>query len=253
MPYRRLPNTNQARLTALKRAVQRASEADYNDQVLSYKTLSEAQRFVMKFEGQVSQYNDNYSTKVTVNKSYRKVVQNARMYISHFIQVLNMSVQRGEIKRDHKLLYGLDPDSSLLPDLQTDGALLEWGEKIINGEQKRQAQGGFPIYNPAINKVKVHYDIFREQQVTHALHNKKSTRVFEDLDALRSEADAIILDIWNQVEAHYANLFPYERMMRCKAYGVVYYYRTGEKKLSAETDRKLQEASTMQTTLQWND
>ncbi len=46
MPYRRLPNTDQARLSALQNAVQRASEADFMEQVLNYRTLSNAQRSI---------------------------------------------------------------------------------------------------------------------------------------------------------------------------------------------------------------
>ena len=131
MPYRRLPTTDQTRLHALQRAVQKASEADFNDQVISYKTLSEAQKFLMIFENQVSQYHSNFQSKVTANKQYRHVTSKARMYISHFIQVLNMSVIRGEIKKDFKTLYGLEPNVHTLPDLSTDDALLEWGRKII--------------------------------------------------------------------------------------------------------------------------
>lgn len=253
MPYRRLPNTDQARLKSMKQAVQSAQEADYSEQVLNYKTLNEVQRLLMKFEGQVSQYHDNVNSKVTANRSYRRIVQNARMYISHFIQVLNMSVQRGEIKREHKLLYGLDPESNTLPLLQTEQDIQEWGKKIIDGEQKRTAQGGFPIYNPAINKVKVHYDIFCENRTSHTLHHKNTTRVHEDLGELRTEADELILKIWNQVEAYFADRLPYARLCCCKRYGVIYYYRPGEKKLSAETDRELERASRMQTTLQWSE
>lgn len=253
MPYRRLPNTDQARLKALKTAIQRAGEADYGEQVLDYKTLTDAQRFLMKFEGQLSQYHDNVSSKVTANRSYRRVVQNARMYISHFVQVLNLSVIRGEIKREYKSLYGLDPNSNLLPDLTTEQDILHWGSKIIDGEMKRQSQGGFPIYNPAINKVKVHYDIFVENQRSHTFHNQNTSRVYEDLGPLRVEADALILKIWNLVEEKYANCLPYEHLCNCKNYGVIFYYRPGEKKLTAEGDRELQRASAMQTTLQWNE
>lgn len=253
MPYRRLPNTNQARLRAIKQAVQRAQNADYTDQVLSYKTLNEAQRFLMQFEGQMSQYNDNFSSKVNANRTYRKVTQNARMYISHFIQVLNMSIQRGEIKREQRELYGLSPDTNTVPDLTSDEDILLWGKRIIDGEMKRLSMGGFPIYNPAINKVQVHYDIFKEHHQTHTFHERNTTRVYEDLDALRKQADPLILDIWNQVEEHYANLLPYDKMMHCKQYGVIYYYRPSEKKLTPESDRELERANAMQTSLVWND
>ena len=252
MPYRSLPNTDLARLHALRDAVSRAQEADFNEQVLPYKMLSDIQRFLVPFENAVMQSKDNYETKVNANKQYRHVVQNARMYISHFIQVLNLAVIRGEIKKEQKLLYGLDPHAHIVPDLTSEENLLEWGKKIIEGEQKRMANGGFPIYNPAINKVKVHYDIFCEHQRQHVFHVQNTERVHGDLEPLRAQADELILEVWNQVEQHYSNLLPYDKMMKCQLYGVIYYYRKGEKKLSAESDRELERLREIQPTIQWS-
>ena len=251
MPYRRLPNTDQSRLTALQRAVQRASEADFTEQVLSYHVRSEAQKFLLQFETVVSQYHNSFESKVSANKRYRHLVQNARMYISHFIQVLNMAVIRGEIKKDLKELYHLDPNSHILPDLSSEEDLLVWGQNIIEGEQERVRMGGFPIYNPAINKVKVHYDIFKEHQVTHNVRKKASERYYTEIEQLRKEADVLILDIWNQVEAYYRDLLPYARLRSCQEYGLIYYYRTGEKRLTAETDRRLEQSTKQQTNIQW--
>ena len=62
MPYRRLPNTDLARLHALQNAIQRAQIADYTEQVLPYKVLSEAQRFLVSFENTVMQSKDNYTS-----------------------------------------------------------------------------------------------------------------------------------------------------------------------------------------------
>ena len=252
MPYRRLPNTDLARLHALQYALRRAQEADYTEQVLPYKMQSDIQRFLVPFENAVMQSKDNYTSKVHANKQYRHVVQNARMYISHFIQVLNLAVIRGEIKKEQKLLYGLDPHQHVVPDLSTDEFLLEWGKKIIEGEQKRMANGGFPIYNPAINKVKVHYDIFCEHQRQHLFHVQNTERVQGGLEPMRAQADEIIVDIWNKVEDHYKNLLPYAKLMKCQLYGVIYYYRKGERKLSAESDRELQHIRDIQPTIQWS-
>lgn len=249
MPYRRLPTTDQARLHALQRAVQTASEADFTEQVISYKTHSDAQKFLMLFENQVSQYHTNFQTKVNANKQYRHVIGNARMYISHFIQVLNLSVIRGEIKKEQKELYKLDTETHILPDLSSEEDLLVWGQNIIEGEQERIRQGGFPIYNPNINKVKVYYDIFKEQQVNQALHKKNTNRVYEDLGELRQQADEIILDIWNQVEAYYKDKLPYEKLRCCQEYGLIYYYRSGEKRLTPDTDKEILRMQRMQPTL----
>ena len=45
---------------------------------------------------------------------------------------------------------------------------------------------------------------------------------------------------------------PYDRMIKCQLYGVIYYYRKGEKKLSAESDRELQRMREIQPTIQWS-
>ena len=253
MPYRRLPNTDLARLHALQNAVQRAQNADYTEQVIPYKLQSEAQRFLVPFENVVMQSKDTYKSTVNANKQYRHIVQNARMFISHFIQVLNLAVIRGEIKKEQKLLYGLDPHQHIVPDLSTEEAILEWGKKVIDGEQKRMSNGGFPIYNPAINKVKVHYDIFCDHQRQHAFHMQNSERVHGDLGSLRTQADEIILNIWNRVEEYYKDLLPFERMMKCQMYGLIYYYRKGERKLSAETDRELKRIQDSQPSIQWTE
>ena len=57
-----------------------------------------------------------------------------------------------------------------------------------------------------------------------------TARSLEALASMRSEADALILDIWNQVERKYAEVMPNEKRLElCRAYGLIYYYRTGEK------------------------
>lgn len=250
MPYRRLPKTDQARLHALQKAIQQAANADFKNQAINYRTLTEAQRFLMVFENQVAQYHANFDSKVTANRRYRHRVHNARMYISHFIQVLNLSVIRGEIKRAQKELYKLDPKSNALPDLTTEEGLLEWGQNIIEGEQQRTAAGGFPIYNPAINKVMVHYEMFKEDYTSHIMHKKTHTRVFEDTETLRRQADEIILSIWDQVENFYKDELPYAKLQKCQAYGMIYYYRTGEAKLTPQTDQQIVYQRARQTTLE---
>lgn len=249
MPYRRLPKTDQARLHALQKALRQAESAAFNDLAINYKTRTEAQRLLMQYENQVAQYHANFDSKVSANRQYRHRVHNARMYVSHFIQVLNLAVIRGEIKRSQKELYGLNPKSNALPDLTTEEGLLEWGQHVIDGEMKRIAAGGFAIYNPSINKVKVHYDMFKEDYTSHQLHKKTHSRVFEDTETLRKQVDAIILDIWDQVETFYKDELPYAKLQKCQAYGMIYYYRTGEAKLTPQTDQQIIAQRAQQTAL----
>ena len=249
MPYRRLPNTDQARLRSLKRAIQRSSEAEFGQNPLTFKTRTEAEHMLSQFETLVSQFQDNYDTRVEANRQYRRLLRNARIYVSHFIQVLDMAVTRGEIKREYKEFYGLDPAAHGAPALSSADDVIYWGKKIIEGEMHRQSIGGQPMTNPGINKVKVHYDILIENTPQHSFQVHNTSRVYGDLEQLRLQADALILDIWNQVEEFYRDDLPYAKMCHAKEYGVIYYYRPGEKKLTAESDRELERIAAMQPTL----
>jgi len=239
MPYRRLPNTDQARLRALRTAILQDEKQNYGDQIVSYKTINEAKNYLNGFEKQLAQYQQMLESQISANKHYQQIVHNARLYISHFIQVFNLSVIRGDIKKEHKLFYNLDQNVHTVPDLSTEAALLRWGQCIIEGENERLRNGGLPIYNPTIAKVKVHYEIFKEYKSNQKLHQNTTNRNWEDLVSLREKGDAIILDIWNQVEAKYKDERPYSRLIKCQAYGLVYYYRKGEKVLSKTDDLTL--------------
>ena len=236
MPYRRLPNTDQARLRALRTAILQDEKKNFGDQVVSYKTIHEAKTYLFVFEKQLIQYQQTLESQVSANIHYQQIVHNARIYISHFIQVFNLSVIRGDIKKEHKLFYHLDQNVHTVPDLSTEVALLKWGKCIIEGENERLSNGGLPIYNPTIAKVKVHYEIFNEYKFTQKLHQNTTNRNWEELVNLREKGDLIILDIWNQVELKFREVKPYSRLMNCKTYGLVYYYRKGEKELTKMDD-----------------
>lgn len=236
MPYRRLPNTDQARLRALRTAVQFSEKQNYSTQVISYKTILEARNFLNVFEKQLVQYQHTLDNQVSANKRYQQIVHNARLYISHFIQVLNLSVIRGDIKKDHKIFYHLDPNSHTVPDLTTEAALLQWGKAIIDGENERVRNGGLPIYNPAIAKVQVHFEVFKEYKITQKLHQNSTNRTWEELVKFREKGDAIILDIWNQVEAKFKDEKPFSRLTNCRNFGLIFYYRKGEMELTVADD-----------------
>ncbi|WP_294476711.1 hypothetical protein [uncultured Bacteroides sp.] len=229
MPYRRLPNTDQARVRALKAAVEKGDMYNVRELAISLKTLFEARNFLQRFEAAQIYYMQCYENQSRASRKHQANVKTARLYISHFIQVLNLAVLRDEIKPVHKEMYGL-PEANIVPDLLGEAALVEWGKKIIAGEQKRTAQGGIPIYNPTIARVKVHYDIFLDSYERQKNYQVLTNRSLDELASMRSRADELILDIWNQVEAKYQEVIPNDaRLDKCRDYGLIYYYRSNEK------------------------
>ncbi len=228
MPYRRLPNTDSARIRALKSAIEKAADTDFQKLSISTATLEEAKTIVAHFEYLSTRYQQQYEMQVKAGKSFAGKVKNARMYISHFIQVLYMCVLRAEIKEGQLTLYGLEESNMVVPDLTSNEQLLEWGDKIIKGEQQRTSQGGVPIYNPSIAKVNVLYALFKEGYKTQKLHQKATARVLQEVADYREKVDKIIFEIWEEVEKSNLDLSPEKRFERNREYGIVYYYRKGE-------------------------
>jgi len=230
MPYRRLPNTDASRIKSLKCAIECDSLLTFSDRVVSGEIMETAKVFLSAFENSRNEYERSFREQVRGNKTYQELVKNARLYISHFIQVLNLSVIRKEINANLKSLYGLEPNTSNVPDLTSEVSILKWGEKIIAGEKSRLNKGGAPLYNPTIAKVQVHYDMFKSAYHQQKMLQKNTARTLSKLSSLRIKADKIICEIWNQVEKKYADLDLKERLEKCTRYGIVYYYRKGEQK-----------------------
>ena len=157
-----------------------------------------------------------------------KLQRNASMYVSHFLQVLMMAVERGEIKRSALKLYGMDEGTSTLPNMKSIGGLLRWGRLAVEGEKARVKQGGRPIYNPTIGMVSTHIDIFNDCYQQQKRLKDNIGRALESLKRIRPEVDDVILELWNQIEAHFKDEPPEARFDMCRKFGVVYYYRKGE-------------------------
>lgn len=228
MPYRRLPNTDSSRLKALKSALKKGKELTPMDLAFKQGTFQRVRSFLPKWETSITEHKNTYDIQIRNNKEYLKKLKKARLYISHFIQVVNMAIVRGELQSSVRTYYGIEDDNSKLPSLSTEADVIEWGKKIIDGETKRKMSGNNPITNPTSAVVKVHYDNFVEAFKFQKMLQKNHTRALNQLAELRDEADDIILNIWNEVEDNFSDLPEDLKREKSQEYGVVYVYRKNE-------------------------
>ncbi|MGE0089276.1 MAG: hypothetical protein AB7S50_07355 [Bacteroidales bacterium] len=228
MPYRRLPNTDSSRLKAIKIAYAKGKAIIPMDLAFKQGTFQRVLSFLPKLEKVITEHKTTYDIQVKNNKEYLRKLKKAKLYVSHFIQVVNMAIVRGELQPSVRGFYSLDEDFTRLPILNTESELLEWGKKIIDGETARKMQGLTPITNPTIALVKVHYDNFVEAQKFQKMLQKNHSRALANLSELRNEADDIILTIWNEVEDFYKDLPEDIKREKAQEYGLVYVYRKNE-------------------------
>ena len=231
MPYRRLPKTDAARLKALKTLLDNNDIYTVRNRFVDWKTLNRVQPAYDKLFTACQQYRIRLQAQSRCVSKIEKLQHNATMYVSHFLRVLFMSFERGEIKKQNLALYGFSTGEMVLPNLKTAEGLIEWGQKTINGEKARIKKGGRPIYNPTIGMVSTHFDIFKEAFEQLKSLQERTRKAQESIHNLRPEVDDVLLDLWNQIEKHYENEPPEIRFSECRKFGVVYYYRRHEEHL----------------------
>ena len=228
MPYRRLPNTDAARLKALQLAFQKGKELPPFKLAFSQSAFYRVQSFLPNFERVVRLYKDTCTATIVKNKEYPVSFRKARLYISHFIKVMNMAIARGELNPSNRAFYGIDEADSNVPDITNEAELMKWGEQLIAGETQRMRKGMTPISNPTIAVVKVRYEQFINALHSKSINQKNKIRIQDDVNALRTQADDIILTVWNEVEKSFAALPDDEMREKAAAYGVSYVFRNYE-------------------------
>ncbi len=213
----------------MKTAWEVADKSQPSELKFSQHLLLDLKAILPQFEQAVTQYANSRVLQSSISAQMSEVGRQARLYLSHFIQVFNMCIARGEIKADMRLLLCLEEYGATVPELATDKQLLDWGKKIIDGEEQRMAQnGGNRIYNPSIAVVKVKISQFEEMYHKHRDILQTIQKHHTKLDSLRARVDQLILDLWNDIEASLSPLDD-ERRAECVRYGVAYFYRPQER------------------------
>ena len=246
MPYRRLPNTDASRLKAMKKALEKGKEMPPHKLAYSSKAIIKLEKFLPQFNQSLHLYRDTISSQNRKNREYYETVKKAKLYLTHFIKVMNMAILRGELPAETRAFYGLATDESTVPLLNTETELLTWGRRIIEGEEFRIKKGGSPITNPTSAVVKVRFGSFLDALNHHNSLIHKSLEDNEKITALRRQADEIILQLWNEVENTFANSPAELRKKQCEGYGLVYFYRKNElEKIAASEppDQQLPESN----------
>jgi len=228
MPYRRLPNTDAARMRAMNKAFGKGQEIPPHKMAFSSKTFIWLQKFLPQFEHGINLQKQSATSQNIKGRNFNDIEKKARIYMTHFIRVMNMAIFRGDLPVETRAYYGLPTNETTIPSFSANNEFVSWGRRIIEGEEFRIKKGGSPITNPTIAVVKVRFEQFLDALLYYQTLNKKTLDYAEKNRDLRREADDLILTIWNEVEARFSELPEEERREQCKEYGLIYFFRKGE-------------------------
>jgi hypothetical protein len=230
MPYRRLPTTDVARIRAMEAALEMAESVDSEKLAFSKQSLYELKNIKTTFENQLKHYELDVKIEAEKNGIYKLAMGKARLYVSHFIQMMLMSIEREEMKKDVLAFYGLNNDEMKIPSLNTEQEILEWGKKIIDGEQKRMQNGGSPFYNPSIALVKVKVEDFRDAAIFQQNLKRNTMRSYDKVQSIRKKTNDFISGLWTEIEENVPAGSEKHKRQLAQEYGVVYVFRRNEKK-----------------------
>jgi len=228
MPYRRLPNTDAARIRAMEKALVKGKELPPFNLAYTPKTFVRLQAFLPSFKHNYQLQRESYNKKVESNKEYQKLMKKAKTYINHFLRVMTMAVQRKDIRRDTPEFFSLTGEQSSLPLLSTENDIIYWGKKVMEGEAARIKAGRTPISNPTMAVVKVHYENFLEAYHFQKTLHKKTLAYSEIISDLRQQADRMIVELWNEVEDTFSDLPEEKKRSESENYGLTYVFRKSE-------------------------
>ena len=230
MPYRRLPTTDKARIRALNAALKLAEKSDAEKLAFSKETLLKLKQVKTTFESTLQIYKTDVKKQSEANKDYKTLMEKSVLYLSHFVQVLYMAIEREEIKEESLNFYELDSFAGKIPPLNSEEEILKWGAKIIEGEQKRIQKAGNAIYSPSIALVKIRFENFKESAVYMQNIRAITARYFEQMKLSRVSTNHFICDLWNEIEENIKNDNPEYKKQIAQDYGIVYFLRRKEKK-----------------------
>ncbi len=228
MPYRRLPNTDSARLKSLKSAYAKGKDLPPFKLAFSPNSFRKMQSVLPSFENAIYEHKNSLNIQAEKNKEYQKRLKKVRLYISHFIQVVNMAISRGDLVPDARAYFGLEAEDKKVPSLTSEEEIISWGKLLIEGEKQRRNKGLNPITTPTIAVLKVHYDKFMEYHNYQKSLKDRSQRAQEQLNEKRSQVDGVIQQLWNEIENTYGDLPEEMRRDKASDYGLVYVFRKSE-------------------------
>ena len=230
MPYRALPDSDATRSQALNAALQKSAAVAPADRLISAATAASLTTFASTWQTQVNERADALGLQTASTAVLDAVGARLRMIVSHFIQVYQLGVARGLFSPSGRTSYELSVNEETVPGLDAEADLLLWANRIVTGEPRRATN--FPtepaMAMPSANEVA---DALADYQ-NELAHQTTVKDTFddeqEDVAALRPAADALIKDIWDEVEFALRRLDPPSLRRRAREWGVFYALRPGE-------------------------
>ncbi len=233
MPSRRLPNSVPAVIRTLKTARDEwkntvaAARAITTDQWAQLDDAAPAS-LLNRLLKEASDVDLAQASQAPFTTQVSLTAAQLTMHVSHFHQVLDLGIVRGQFAAGARSYYGRDVNATSIPDLTTYAAVDEAAENIVKGEAARQTAEGagyLPMALPSAAQVGTLLTQFKNLSYQSEQAQVNTDQQREELNALYPAAQALAVDICDTVEFFYRkDPDDASRRVKCQRWGVVYIY-----------------------------
>jgi hypothetical protein len=235
MSYRNLPNSDVARIRAI-RFLLKAYQVYVTNIALEpskIRAISDAYQIVLKTKGElfiaeVESRNFALTDQGTATTEKDAALIVLRKVNTHFIIVLNLAIDRNVYPATIRSSYGLDIISDAVPPMGREAEVYDWAQRLISAETHRIAAGGLPMKNPSLEDLQRAFDTFDPLRDVQQIKKTKFDLEQEEVANLRAEIDEILKDGWDQVEFYFRKDKPASLRRKARAWGMDYISRPDE-------------------------
>ena len=233
MPSRRLPQTDANRSKALITCARRTSTLSAGAWLITVAQNNTLNGLLSSWRNNQNAAGGGLSVQTGATSASQQCLTRTVRIISHFIQVLDMAIERGALPPSVRPLYQLNASHGGVPDINTVADALLWAQRLADGEAARINQGGAPLAWPAVSEVTAEADLLRAAADTQSTDKLLFDQAQEAIATQRPAIDTHIRDLWDTIEYNLRHE-PDAASLRRKAreWGVVYINDDG----SEETD-----------------
>lgn len=229
MPFRQLPASDPSRTQALQGALKKWNSTTGAARLISAATGAALETFQPKWEKEVAERADAFGQQSASTQALGTAAGKLRLLVSHFIQVYQLAIARGDFAAAGRAVYELSVNDETVPNLDAEAALLLWADRIVKGDPRRVAQfSEAPMALPAASAVAAALQAYNAKLAAQSEAKDDLEAEQADVIALRADADKLIRDVWDEVEFALRQLEPPTLRRRAREWGVVYAQRPGE-------------------------
>lgn len=228
MPTRRLPNTHATRDSALTTCKEKMDATDPGDLPFAAAKGTQLTAYQPTYHGLINAMNialANQTNQTAVVKPLKRI---AGFWVSHGFQALINACIREQFPNSVKNFYGIALESNKGPKLVSDSDITQAAITYNDGETARTTAGGDPITFPALADINSQVDAFKAAIQTQSTLKMAYDSAQETLAAADPDADLLILQLWNSIEATYDTGDKPSMRRKAREWGVVYVPSPGE-------------------------